>query len=101
MEESAEAPPAAEEARRFRGSVPTAGRGRGWEPADTTVSAEEHAKKITTQMGGDFWKGRLKSIFSRKACGRRTWEFCGRSEAVSYSSEQPLKQIALEINNLV
>lgn len=47
------------------------------------------------------WKGRLKSIFSRKACGRRTWEFCGRSEAVSYSSEQPLKQIALEINNLV
>ena len=57
-EESAEAPPAAEEARRFRGSVPTAGRGSGWEPADTTVSAEEHAKKITTQMGGDFWSGR-------------------------------------------
>ena len=57
-EESAEAPPAAEEARRFRGSVPTAGRGSGWEPADTTVSAEEHAKKITTQMGGDLWSGR-------------------------------------------
>ena len=57
-EESAEAPPAAEEARRFRGSVLTAGRGSGWEPADTTVSAEEHAKKITTQMGGDFWSGR-------------------------------------------
>ena len=54
MEESAEAPPAAEEARRFRGSVPTAGRGSGWEPADTTVSAEEHAKKITTRIGGDF-----------------------------------------------
>ena len=53
MEESAEAPPAAEEARRFRGSVPTAGRGSGWEPADTTVSAGEKAKKITTQMGGD------------------------------------------------
>ena len=52
-EESAEAPPAAEEARRFRGSVPTAGRGSGWEPADTTVSAEEHAKKITTHLGGD------------------------------------------------
>ena len=52
-EESAEAPPAAEEARRFRGSVPTVGRGSGWEPADTTVSAEEHAPKITTQMGGD------------------------------------------------
>ena len=49
MEESAEAPPAAEEARRIRGSVPTAGRGSGWEPADTTVSAGEHAKKITTQ----------------------------------------------------
>ena len=44
-EESAEAPPAAEEARRFRGSVLTAGRGSGWESADTTVSAEEHAKK--------------------------------------------------------
>ena len=58
MEESAEAPPAAEEARRFRGSVLTAGRGSGWEPADTTVSAEEHAKKITTQMGGDLWSGR-------------------------------------------
>ena len=57
-EESAEAPPAAEEARRFRGSVPTASRGSGWEPADTTVSAEEHAKKITTQMGGDLWSGR-------------------------------------------
>ena len=54
MEESAEAPSAADEARRIRGSVPTAGRGSGWEPADTTVSAEEHAKKITTQMGGDF-----------------------------------------------
>ena len=54
MEESAEAPPAAEEARRFRGSGPTAGRGSGWEPADTTVSAGEKAKKITTQMGGDF-----------------------------------------------
>ena len=52
-EESAEAPPAAEEARRFRGSVLTAGRGSGWEPADTTVSAEEHAKKITTRIGGD------------------------------------------------
>ena len=51
MGESAEAPPAAEEARRFRGSVPTAGRGSGWEPGDTTVSAEEHAKKITTQIG--------------------------------------------------
>ena len=44
-EESAEAPPAVEEARRFRGSVLTAGRGSGWESADTTVSAEEHAKK--------------------------------------------------------
>ena len=44
-EESAEAPPAAEEARRFRGSVLTAGRGSGWESADTMVSAEEHAKK--------------------------------------------------------
>ena len=58
MEESAEAPPAAEEARRFRGSVLTAGRGSGWEPADTTVSAGEKAKKITTQMGGDLWSGR-------------------------------------------
>ena len=57
-EEGAEAPPAAEEARRFRGSVLTAGRGSGWESADTTVSAEEHAKKITTQMGGDLWSGR-------------------------------------------
>ena len=57
-EESAEAPPTAEEARRFRGSVLTTGRGSGWEPADTTASAEEHAKKITTQMGGDFWSGR-------------------------------------------
>ena len=57
-EESAEAPPAAEEARRFRGSVLTAGRGSDWELVDTTVSAGEHAKKITTQMGGDFWSGR-------------------------------------------
>ena len=53
MEESAEAPPAADEARRYRGSVPTASRGSGWEPADTAVSAEEKAKKITTRIGGD------------------------------------------------
>ena len=57
-EESAEAPPAADEARRFRGSIPTASRGRGWELVDTTVSAGEKAKKITTQMGGDLWSGR-------------------------------------------
>ena len=54
MEESAEAPPAANEARRFRGSVLTAGRGRGWELGDTAVSAGEKAKKITTRIGGDF-----------------------------------------------
>lgn len=53
MEESTEAPPAAEEARRFRGSVLTAGRGSGWELGDTAVSAEEHAKKITTRIGVD------------------------------------------------
>ena len=53
-EESAEAPPAADEARRFRGSIPTASRGRGWELVDTTVSAGEKAKKITTRIGGDF-----------------------------------------------
>ena len=47
------------------------------------------------------WKGRLKSIFSRKACGRRTWKFYGRLEAVSHLSEQPLEQIALEIHDLV
>ena len=58
MEESAEAPPAAEEARRFRGSVLTAGRGRGWELGDTAVSAGEKAKKITTRIGGDLWSGR-------------------------------------------
>ena len=45
MEESAEAPPAANEARRFRGSVLTAGRGSGWEVGDTAVSAGEKAKK--------------------------------------------------------
>ena len=55
-EESAEAPPAVEEARRFRGSVLTAGRGSGWEPADTTVSAEEHAKKSPPKWGGDLGK---------------------------------------------
>ena len=31
----------------------TAGRGSGWESADTTVSAGEKAKKITTRIGGD------------------------------------------------
>ena len=44
-EESAEAPPAADEARRFRGSVPAVGCGSRRQPADTTVSAETHAKK--------------------------------------------------------
>ena len=53
MEESAEAPPAAEEARRFRGSVLTAGRGSGWELGDTAVTAEENAKKISTRIAGD------------------------------------------------
>ena len=33
-------------------------RDSGREAADTTVSAEEYAKKITTRMGGDFWSGR-------------------------------------------
>ena len=74
-EESAEAPPAAEEARRFRGSVLTAGRGSGWESADTTVSAEEHAKKSPPKCGGDLWSGRRGKRRSA-ACG-------GRSEAVS------------------
>ena len=44
-EESTEAPPAADEARRFRGSVPAVGGGSRCQPADTTVSAEAHAKK--------------------------------------------------------
>ena len=44
-EESAEAPPAADEARRFRGSVPAVGCGSRRQPADTTVSAEAHTKK--------------------------------------------------------
>ena len=44
-EESAEAPPAADEARRFRGSVPAVGGDSLRQPADTTVSAEAHAKK--------------------------------------------------------
>ena len=43
-EESAEAPPAADEARRFRGSVPAVGCGSRRQPADTTVSAEAHTK---------------------------------------------------------
>ena len=47
-EESAEAPPAADEARRFRGSVPAVGCGSRRQPADTTVSAEAHTKKNTT-----------------------------------------------------
>ena len=33
-------------------------RNSGREAADTTVSAEECAPKITTRMGGDFWSGR-------------------------------------------
>ena len=44
-EESAEAPPVADEARRFRGSVPAVGCGSRRQPADTTVSAEAHTKK--------------------------------------------------------
>ena len=51
-EESAEAPPAADEARRFRGSVPAVGDDSRRQPADTTVSAEAHAKKNTTLSGG-------------------------------------------------
>ena len=35
--ETAEAPPVADEARRFRGSVPVFTPQRGWKPADTTV----------------------------------------------------------------
>ena len=47
-EKSAEAPPAADEARRFRGSVPAVGRYSGREPADTTrlargAAAPRHA----------------------------------------------------------
>jgi hypothetical protein len=35
--ETAEAPPVADEARGFRGSVPVFTPQRGWKPADTTV----------------------------------------------------------------
>ena len=56
-EESAEAPPAADEARRFRGSVPAVGCGSRRQPADTTVSAEAHTKKHHP-IGWCFWSGR-------------------------------------------
>ena len=36
--ETAEAPPVADKARRFRGSVPVSMPQRGWKPADTTVN---------------------------------------------------------------
>ena len=55
-EESAEAPPAADKARRFRGSVPAVGCGSRRQPADTTVSAEAHEKN-TTLLGGVFGAG--------------------------------------------
>ena len=38
-QEIAEAPPVADEARRFRGSVPVFTPQRGWKPVDTTVKA--------------------------------------------------------------
>ena len=38
-EETVEAPPVADEARRFRGSVPVFTPQRGWKPVDTTVKA--------------------------------------------------------------
>ena len=41
-EETAEAPPVADEARWFRGSVPVFTPQRGWKPADTTVCAFAH-----------------------------------------------------------
>ena len=53
---SAEAPPAADKARRFQGSVPAVGCGSRRQPADTTVSAEAH-KKNTTLLGGVFGAG--------------------------------------------
>ena len=56
-EESAEAPPVADEARRFRGSVPAVGCGSRRQPADTTVSAEAHTKKHHP-IGWCFWSGR-------------------------------------------
>ena len=40
--ETAEAPPVADEARWFRGSVPIFTPQRGWKPADTTVCAFAH-----------------------------------------------------------
>ena len=55
-EESAEAPPAADEARRFRESVPAVGCGSRRQPADTTVSAER-TRKNTTLSGGVFGAG--------------------------------------------
>ena len=56
-EESAEAPPAADEARRFRGSVPAVGGDSRRQTADTTVSAEVHTKK-TPPDRVVFWSGR-------------------------------------------
>ena len=61
-EESAEAPPAAEEARRFRGSVPFFTPQRGWKSADTTVKTfcrywqkvprRRHKKGVTAGKSG-------------------------------------------------
>ena len=50
VEEIAEAPPVAEEARRFRGSAPSVDRDSGRETAGTTVSAEWQKKAPSSQM---------------------------------------------------
>ena len=50
VEEIAEAPPVAEEARRFRGSAPSVDRDSGRETAGTTVSAEWQKEKAPSSQ---------------------------------------------------
>ena len=78
-------------------------RNSGREAADTTVSAEECAKKITTRMGGDFWSGRRGSLAAlprrdthtgTKACPRHVFlaalvPFRASSRGALFQKETP------------
>ena len=88
--ETAAAPPVAEAARRFRGSVPVFMPQRGWKPADTTVNlsaaigrkSPEARKRLLGKVGRRRHVSYVKKLIERKLPAGGTKEAVGKKYAV-------------------
>ena len=72
----AEAPPVAEKARRFRGSVPVFTPQRGWKPADTTVFRIAEAPPVAEKARR--FRGSV-PVFTPQGAGNRLTRRCSES----------------------